>query len=53
VVEKLAGKINPKVINTGIHKLMMEVWKGTGSSVFFDKYLATKISKTRDANVEV
>ena len=53
VVEKLAGKINPKVINTGIHKSIKEDLKVTGSSVFLERNRATKTINTTNAKVDV
>jgi hypothetical protein len=53
VVEKLAGNIKPNVIKTGIHKSIKEDLNETGSSDFLERYLATKIINTTDANVEV
>jgi hypothetical protein len=53
VVEKLAGRINPNVINTGSHKSKNEDLKDTGSSVFLERNLATKIINITKAKVDV
>jgi hypothetical protein len=52
-VEKLAGKMNINVTKTGAQSSHSDDLKSTGVSRFFDKYLATKIIKTIDANVDV
>jgi hypothetical protein len=53
VVEKLAGKIRIRVINTGNQSSHKEALKVIGISLVLDKYRATNINNTTEANVEV
>ncbi len=53
VVEKLAGKINPNVINTGSQRSNKDDLKVTGFSDFLERNLATKIINTTNAKVDV
>jgi|UPI0002F192A4 cell division protein ZapA (FtsZ GTPase activity inhibitor) len=53
VVEKLAGKIRIKVMNTGNQSSQSEDLKVIATSLVLDKYLATNMNNTTDANVDV
>ena len=52
-VEKLAGKMRPRVIKTGPQSSISEALNVIGVSRVTDKYRATKIIKTIKAKVEV
>jgi len=51
-VEKFPGRINAKVIKTGVHSSHIEDLKVIGVSRVLDKYLATKMNNIMAATVE-